>query len=255
MNGQGEGQADHSTWQTESLRLTAFPIPGTPVGEPTWWSALVGKAPDVRTKRPSLSLFQDEGEFQELKLVLTAQPSRIDWHLLLPEQRRLDLVLQTVGPFQGSLKTFAPLMKEWLKLSPPLGRLAFGAVLLQTVADRVDGYRQLAKYLPAVTIDPEHSADFSYQINRPRNSNSGVAGLTINRLSKWAVALHGITLLSVKPQPAEVLTRAEAFAVRLEFDINTPAEFARELPQEKLAEVFDEEMALGSEIAEGGDIP
>ena len=250
---EGTGQAA-TNWQAESLRVTAFPVPGTPIGESTWWADLVGKPPEVRSNRPSHGAFTDEGLFQELKLILSAQPTRIDWYLTLPEQEEAVTSLRTVGPFPESLKIFVPLMKDWLKLGPPLQRLAFGVILFQAAEDKTKGYRQLGRYLPQIAIDPEGSSDFSYQINRPRDSGTQVGGLRINRLSKWSVALRGAARLTFSPQAVQAFSLGEVFAVRLELDISTAADFDHELPREKLSGIFEELVQFGSEIAEKGDI-
>jgi hypothetical protein len=247
------GRAE-SNWQAESLRVTAFPVPGTPIKEPTWWSDLVGKPPEVRSKRLSQGTFQDEGLIQELKLTLSAQPSRIDWYLTLPEPGEASTALRAVGPLHESLKTFVPLMKSWLKVVVPPQRLAFGAALFQPVEDKISGYVQLRRYLPGIAIDPERSSDFSYQINRPRDSRTEIPGLRINRLSRWSVALRGGTQLRLSPHGVQAFSLGESLAVRLEIDINTPAEFNGELPRERLCDIFDELVLFGCEIAEKGDI-
>ncbi|MDP3063830.1 MAG: hypothetical protein Q8O40_11575 [Chloroflexota bacterium] len=45
------------------------------------------------------------------------------------------------------------------------------------------------------------------------------------------------------------------YACRLELDINTPGDYADEIPREGLGKVFEELVTFGVEIAKRGDIP
>ncbi len=103
-------------------------------------------------------------------------------------------------------------------------------------------------------LDPT-SSDFSYQINRPRISGSGIPDLKINRLSKWSVASWRLEEWSLGPQTTvKTLEGQEAFSCRLELDINTAADFSGEITSQSLASIFAEQINLGAEIAEHGDI-
>ena len=134
-------------------------------------------------------------------------------------------------------------------------RLAFGAVLLQPIKSHQDAYKQLGHYLPSITLDPEGSSDFLYQINRRRDSTTGVAGLKINRLSKWAMVNFMTMRFSSSPELMlyHPSTATTSF-VQLELDINTVPDFQGELEREQLPSVFSELVQLGCEIASQGDI-
>lgn len=243
-----------ASWQVESLRLTAFPVTGTAIPRPSWWADLVGKPPDVRSERPSQLAYQDEGLFQERKLALAVQPSRIDWYLTLPDQAEPSAELPSVGSFPDSIQIFRPLLERWVTLCPPLQRLAFGTILLQSALDRIAANKLLSKYLPMVRLDPEHSSDFSYRINRPRVSRADIAGLKINRLSRWSAVLHATRQLDFSGKAVQTFSAGELHAVHLELDINTPGDFQGELPRERLPEILDELISLGLEIAAKGEI-
>jgi len=149
------------------------------------------------------------------------------------------------------------MVSQWFSLPscPPLRRFAFGAVLFQFVEDREDGYRQISAYLPAVKLDAKGSSDFSYQINRPRDSRSGVPGLQVNRLCRWSVAQLMHAQVSLSDAGVQKTELGSHFACRLEMDINTSAEFRGELSPEQSKIVFGELLELGAEIAQQGDIP
>jgi hypothetical protein len=247
-----------TAWQVQVLRLTAFPSPSARVVEPTWWTDLVGEPPETRISRPRIGGHQEEGPFRGGRLLLTVQPNRIDWRFTaVDEEEREVETIPIIGSLPESVGIFLPLMRRWFELETclPAQRLAFGAILLQPVEDRSAGYRQISLYLPCVELDPEGSSDFSYQINRPRDSGSGITDLRINRLSKWSVAARARAQLSIGSAAVRYSRSQEDFSCRLELDINTAADFQEELTCEQLPQVFEELVDLGQEIAREGDIP
>ena len=140
-------------WQVERLRVTAFPSPAAQVQEPTWWSDLVGEPPETHTVRPRQGGMQEEGAFATGRLILRIEPTRIDWLLTaMSEQKSSGEDSPTLGPFPDILRTFQELMGRWLAMEtcPSMTRLAFGAVLLQPVANHPNAYNLLEHYLPSV---------------------------------------------------------------------------------------------------------
>jgi len=247
-----------TAWQVETLRLTAFPGPAVQVAEPTWWIDLVREPPETKISRPRMGGFQEEGPFKGGKLLLRVQPSRIDWLFTTVEDQEREIEsFPTIGPFPESLDTFLPLMCRWFEFEtcPSVQRLAFGAILLQPVKNKQAGYRQISPYLPSVQLDPEGSSDFSYRINRPRDTSSGITGLKINRLSNWSVATWRRAELSVGQTWMGYFQAQEHYACRLELDINTAPYFQGELHREQLPLIFQELVDLGKKIATEGDIP
>jgi hypothetical protein len=256
-----------SVWETQVLRLTAFPGPGFTAGDPSWWADLVGQPPESRLAQPRKGLYSTEGPFENGKLSLTIQFNRIDWLLTAAEQPATEAAaLSTLGAFPDSLDGFLKLMLRWLEAesAPELLRLAFGAVLLQLVENREEGYRRIATYLPSVGLDPEGSSDFLYRINRPRTS-AEVAGLRVNRLSTWWVGLLRSRMLAIEPssQSAVLLPGTDNYACRLELDINTAPGLdiktapglEHKLPRNQLSRLLQELVDVAKEIAEVGDIP
>lgn len=202
----------------------------------------------------------EEGKFKEGKLVLRVELGRIDWLFTKARDREPNFEeMSTVGSFPESLDKFAELMPHWFEIEtcPSIQRLAFGAILLNPVESRQAGYRQISEYLPNVKLDSEDSSDFLYQINRPRDSNSGIADLRINRLSKWSVATQTWMESRLSPKSASVsrFSGPQIFACRLELDINTMPDFKGELTQKQLPPIFQELVKLGKEIVQKGDIP
>ena len=219
---------------------------------------MTGRDPEARQERPHEMAVLEAGLFEPGWLTLEISPTRIDWrYMVKPTEGLPSSGLKVFGLFRETRKPFLRLMKRWLKTSPPLSRLAFGAKLLMPVADRQEGYRALDPLLPAVQIDPEGMRDFQYHVNRRRLSGSGIDALEINRLSVWSVVLASGLSLQVSPSASRVVEISEATACRLELDINTAPEFTgklkRKLKKSMFPKLFQELVNLGVEISEHGD--
>jgi hypothetical protein len=243
-------------WQVNTLRMTAFPSPAARVTGPTWWMDLMDEQPEKRISQPRRGEQREEGPLAKGKLALGVGLIRIDWVYTVADDPKFEVGgIPTIGTFPEALETFQSLMHRWFALEtcPPIQRLAFGAILWQPVENRQTGYRQLAPYLPAVTL--EGSSDFVYQINRPRASSTGVAGLSINRLSKWTVMALGRAEFAIGAPAVAYMAQPLSFACQVELDINTVPEFQEEFTREQLPQIFAELVDLGCEIASRGDIP
>jgi len=260
MSSEAMASSSLNAWQVENLRLTAF-LPTEAKVEPAkWWTDLVGYPPETVVSHPKVGRYREEGLYEGRKLSLQVQPGRVDW-LLGPAVEPSEETGEgfetkpSAGPFLETLSSFVKLASGWFQLSPHVTRLAFGAVLFFPVADRRAGYVQLGKYLHSLTLDPEAS-DFSYQINRSRDSTIGIPGLRINRLTTWSVLLFRRFSLSLGKTAIKAgeYTTLES-ACRLELDINTAPEYSGVLPIELLPNLFQELVELGKEIAEKGDVP
>lgn len=213
----------------------------------------MGEEPDSRTEKPKEATVTEEGVFQDAKLALVTAPNRCD--LVLQPGEILSVgepQLPVIGVANEVMSPFVELGKRLLNLEtfPAITRVAFGSVLLLPVSDRVKGYEQLNPYLP-FKLDATNSSDFSYRINRPRDSRSGVASLRINRLCKWStLAFRSGEFMAAGP---EVVTRENetVYACRVELDINTDPGFSGDIPKDILDELVD----LAREICEKGDKP
>src|ERR1022692_3692633 len=177
-------------WDAESLRMTAFlaqPLPAP--GLDGLWQALLQEAPELVTASPRAGTKQLEGPLKLGRLMMLEQPSRVD--LLRTAQNAIQAALaadeaMAIGPLSETVADFSPMAAKWLSaLGAPVTRLALGAVLSGKAAEnRSVAYHELQQYLPSVRLDPESSSEFSYQINRPRQSRVS-PGLSLNRIMKW----------------------------------------------------------------------
>ena len=247
-------------WEVESLRATAFhQVGGSPHNIDQLWNLVMHRRPDQIVSRPGEGLQVAEGSFggSDKQLQCTIRPERVDWVLqaapLPPNQPREGLA--TAGSLEGVLIPFRDLSVEWLKRSPAVTRLAFGAVLLAEVDDLRDANVMLDTLLPAVNLDPENASDFLYRVNRRRLMASS-PGMSANRISTWSVAQSGtVGFVIAGNSPPQITSSAGRFSCRLDLDVNTVDMFPSPLGGAQAAELFNELVALGKEITEKGDIP
>ncbi len=247
-------------WLAESLRCTTFVTPASVVDPKDWWVRLTGEEAESTTSKPRTAEHRQEGPFGTGRLTLALDPMRIDWlHAGHIEERPGGYPV--LGGFEDAISSFLELVKRWFALPsfPAVQRLALGAVLLQPVPSRGDGYRRLADYLPAVQIDAEGSSDFLYQINRPRRSSAQPEQI-LNRISRWSVGSYKQLRIPVVLQPVPqvipgLLAGAEFSACRLEMDLSTSQNQVGELNHEKVPSVYNELVELAKDIAKNGDQP
>lgn len=256
---QSEAEVQHSPanqWLAETLRVTAFPAPDAQVNPSGWWKHVVGQDPETEVQRQRVGELVQDGIVGSAKVALRVRPDRIDWIMAPIDPAQPPENFLTVGPFEESAKQFRALIDSWAPLSPAVSRIAFGTTAFLPAPDHTSGYKTLATYLPFVQVDPG-SSDFSYQINRPRESKAGIEGLSINRLSKWSVAKMMMHAFSMDPQQGMRLVRApfEVFACRVEIDINTSASYKGVLSPDQTLTVLNELEVLAKEILRDGDCP
>jgi hypothetical protein len=244
-------------WEVETLRASNFLASNANVNAEKWWQSVVGAEPETEVVKSKVGEKVQQGPFGDTaQLTLRLQPTRIDWLLSPTVQEQRTAGISSVGRFDEICPRFVELVDRWFSLSPPLSRIAFGAIVMFPVVDLVQGYRQLQEYLPVLKIDPEGSSDLLYRINRKRDSQSGIKDLKINRLISWVVASIEYRALEVFPgHTAVAAPSAQTFACRVEMDVNTGAEFSGQFSPVQSPVVFKELVQLGYEIVEKGDVP
>ncbi len=243
-----------SVWRAEILRLSVFFRP--PIEpDPNLWQSVVGEPPEATNIQAKLKLRQDEGQYKDGRLILTAVPARTDWVFISAfDTDAREPLFDRLQTYSSALETFTELANRWFAVCPSPIRIAFGAVLDIPEPSRQAGYAELKSFLHAVQIDADHSSDLLYQINRRRESNQ-IPGLLINRLSKWSVALSKINQVELGPASVQyVILGDERYFARLELDINTAQEHNEPFSREQLLPLFSELTGLATEVADKGDI-
>jgi hypothetical protein len=254
MSSEGTTLPDPREWRAQYLRMIAFPVQWHLGAEQSWWSMLTGGQPETSVRKPQKR--EDSGPFEDVALSLEIDPFRVQWTVTSRiNTENLPEGFPTLGSVFDRRDWFVQLMERWLAQCPPIKRLAFASNLLQLVDTKDEAYRRLNRYLHGVEVDTDTS-DFTYRVNRQRDSHTGIAGLRINRLCTWAAAKlsFGVRATSVSGETRNVPIQDEQNACLLDLDINTIPDFPGEaLPHDSLNRIFAELVGIGLHAAEQGD--
>ena len=239
-------------WEVYSLRATLFYPDGFDRVVRESWRTVAGEEPEEESSQPragtAVAAGTVDGGWLQIRTELSPREDLL-WFSERPHSVTAKTL--TFGRLDEILPRFRVLFGRWLETNEsPVSRLAFGAVLLQTVDTDKEGYARLQDYLPDVRIDPDGSKGLLYQINRPRES-AVLAGTELNRLSKWSVSLF--QLMKLEGEALVPATR-ERFC-RVELDLSTPPEREEPLETGLLMDLIDELMDLAREVSIEGDLP
>lgn len=240
-------------WQPSLFRCTAFFKQADVLHSNTWWKDIFGTEAESQNRNQRSLEYLDESTFSDYKISLSVNPARMDLRMSVPTEFNNQLQFITLGSFQDNHNIFNEVIAKWLRLPnlPAISRFAYGLILLKPVQRLDQGYEFLQPLLHEVNLDIGNSSDFLYQINRPKDSETGIPNLRINRLSKWAVLRVNAALMSSStPVVVEV---PDSFAAHLELDINTTKESVDTLPSDKLSKVYSELVDFAIDIAQNGD--
>lgn len=255
------GESMRPSWQVESLRFTLFPQPSPEFPLLSWWNNLFDQPPQTENRDRRTSTSQLLGVTENRQVFLGSTPIRIDFVISAasnqvgePSIGGGDFML--IGDYTSVQSSFLPLVHKLLNADgfPQIYRLAYGAALLIPVEKRLEGYKLLQGFLQTVKVDPDHTSDFLYQINRPvqLQAKSGTA-LSINRLSKWSVVLNNTAFLDFQKERNFSVTVPGKHALRLELDINTVLTEESFLNKDNIPFIIDELFKEATEIAKNGD--
>ena len=253
MKGDTPADSLTSAWSTDSLRLTAF-YPKPLENPESIWQRITGIEPEEIRNQPRLKTFNEEGAWEQAKLVTASSDLRADFLYTTPAQQDEQETLLSIGTLDQARKRFQKVVETWLSLDHQAQRLAVGVVLFQPTTDRVSGYNLMSEYLPSVKIDAEGSRDFMYRINRPRQLSLGDRDVEVNRLTAWG-ALIRQSVFMFPLQSGVKKTSSPLHAVRVEMDINTAAEYEGTFGTEESRRIIEKLFDYADEIARTGDRP
>lgn len=195
-------------WLTESIR---FSLLGVPEGAKVSWHSIMGKDAESMTNRPAQQLVIEEGPCDNGRLVVTAQPGRID--ITLTAMPTDPINHPSLGSFDEVSSVFERRLAS-IKM-PIAARLAFGSVL-NTFPGSTEKSKALFKTLvPEFSVDPEIT-DITLQFNRAKKLPK-VSGIVLNRLTKWSQ----LAVQTIQYQNNQALTHASTPLIQLELDFNS----------------------------------
>jgi hypothetical protein len=239
-------------WLAEVLRVSVFAMPGTPL-TPKSWEEVFGARPDQQMRQPGMPSVEG-GAKDGARWQITHHLNRVDIIVSPEAPTNPPSNIVNVGEFEARL---SPLLSMAAKVFDPtvaIQRIAVGATLLNQFDSIRDGLRRFQTIVPQVHRLPENSTDILYQINVPVVINDPIAELLVNRLVKWQVT--NIHVLGIQPGPAmfsQLTTTAVRPVLRLELDINTPAERPIALPTDKLEALLGKLGEIAKKLAKTGE--
>ena len=240
-------------WEAEVLRFSAFPPPSVAFEIAPLWERLMGTPPEEVQERPQQGLRNEFSAFGEQHLFLTQQLGRFDIIFgVTPDKAAASNDMVSLGPCERAASSHLGVVKKWLKIAPSLGRVAYAPILLCRVATQEAGYEILQKLLPKLPIEPTHSRNLLWQINRPVRS-AVIEDLTINRLARWS--LFRRETVQVIPERTGMISGlgVASFAVRLELDIYTEPFIP--IPAESSELLYNEISEHAAQLIKHGDVP
>lgn len=240
-------------WYVEHLRFSAFhmePADPKPVES---WARIVGDEPeDIRIKGTGGErIVTQRGPLVGAKMQSDVRRDRTDWRLHVDPPESGKGV--SAGIYRNLEGAFLEKINNWLKIEQPkIVRLGYGGVLRLEARSRLEALMVLNDLLPKVELDVENTWDFEYAINRRRRSKT-LGGMSINRLSRWALAqvIRGTIEVPSDGSQPRIMTDT-SYACQLTLDVNTIPE--NRDPLDNIDELAAELFAWGTEIATRGDI-
>ena len=279
MNLEALNKAKSEGWVIDHLRFTIFPSGPSPSPEDmsSWWEiANPGEEYQnrVEQKLPNGGLVISlEGPWA-VNLELSTDIPQPNFRIVMRlapspkgdiKAERIDLLLlpslpppEEDFPRPPTLKDlslisdFEKRMGEFLNEAPPAQRLAFGGVLLREGDSPQGVLRFLQEKLKTVRIDPEHTKDFVYRVNRPSNLFLHNWKIQINRIHEWSLSLFSTLVTSGPPSFTQSHEYVTPFA-RLLLDINTDATYAGTFERNEAKQVLRKLFAEGLNILAEGD--
>lgn len=240
-------------WEACRSRVTIFPIEGYAY-DPKWFEFITGAPPEKEVTRRDQQLRQATGPFEDGLLELTAQADRVHFKYLPHESP--EVVVATLGAPSAVAGTLTGHVVRLLGQPTPVSvrRVAVGIVAVVRVHAPQEAYQHLAHLLPSVQLDVGNTADFLYQINRPRQLRFDGLTIKVNRLARWSAATF--VRLSITTRPALPVKTAQhseqETVVQSEIDVSSDGDREEPLPTSVCAQLIDDfrELALRT-LAEG----
>lgn len=243
-----------AAWKLETFRITFFPAPEATLDGRKWWQESIGTIADlVEEKRDQLSIL---GEFRNGLLSQKSNTERTDWHYnkAISESATFEDDVAFVAAIEPLIRGT---MEAIAEKSPPVLRIAFGAVLIRHTDNIEESYKILSKFT-GLNLEASQCSEFVCRLNRWKSSDL-IPELRVNQLRDISAFIRqqvqfragtGSTGSRVILDPKNLST-----GCRLLLDINTDAERSEPLPTSQIPELFRELIELAVQISEQERLP
>jgi len=239
------GEEPKAVWSVQSMRVTAFVSPDYRSTRGVY-TTFTHEQPLQVTEKPAEHAIVEVGKLEDPRVAVTHTLERLQCDIRADANEPFGVLKQDP---QSSMEELHRLCARWFASPerPRVLRLAFGAVVVSPQDTPTACNTFLSRALPNIkNLDPEHSTDLLYRINRPRPVE-GDPTLRINRIGTWMAAQWDFA--SFGPNVGSV--HARQYAATLEVDISTPAD--SEIATGNLADLFEKLQRAGQDLIENGD--
>ena len=241
-------------WRTAQSRITTFHANESIMDDwSEWWRQTFDQEPARTETRPHEQIHSVTGPVDHGIMIVTARPGRTDFLLQPNNELGTDIAPShaSISFWQIASSVTTP-TRAWIQSQKQLYRLALGAVLLSPGPDLETAYLKLSALLPKVDLTGITEPDFTYRVNRPRDSVAR-PGIPINRVTTWGIAQGQNVAFTPGVQSPQ--TSPIQYAAHLELDINTRTSPDQVFDPATSSALLDELLQLGHEIATTGDQP
>jgi hypothetical protein len=243
-----EGRSD---WQTESVRLTVFAMPGATITPPPWAQVFDGE-PDEVIRQGGMHM--ESGNAHGSRWMIAAQANRFDINATPQTPLAPPREVIYIGELRTSLERLASIAGRVLLQDGAIQRVAIGAVLSFPVDNLEAGIHALQGIIGLLRDIPPNSTEVLLNLNVPLLLTEPI-DIHVNRLSKWQVATVQLISLGQGPQGILQMTAAHRPYVRLELDVNTTPERVTALPAGQIQALIQRLSNLVTDISQTGEFP
>ena len=247
-------------WSAQQLRATIFHAPGDiGSGIHEFWTKAFGTMPQQDETRNLEGVRMVGGQVGDRQWVVNIRPERVDIILQpanIPPPGSGDVWNRFEKPYRQVAQELNEPNRLVVDMVPSIHRLAVGALFLAPAPGLSETYAKLGIALPNLRLDGLDAPDFSFRINRRRQSQRS-PGLWVNRLATWSIAQgQAVSFGLVGSGGASAAGSEIQLAASLQLDINTAqVGTGRRMPTDKAKDILAELVEMATEIAEKGDVP
>lgn len=238
-------------WQTEAIRASCITKLPVEPGAEELWKEIFGLPPEETASRSSQTLRTANGSIGNGRLEMRVRFNRIDW-IMTPEEPPIGKI-PSLGPAKEAHLFLTEAILRWLKsgTTPSVVRLAFCPAYFITTESVEESSNMLQDFL----AQPSKIFESAQDILVRRNYQTKLRTLpetSLNRIS--TISTVAVQIISAS-QDSTTPSFEDRSLLKIEIDINTAANRAQEIPEDKIAPTFSELIAVASEILENGHHP
>lgn len=216
--------AEKNLWQCLQIRVTTFHSNLRADLNAAAIAPLMGIEPDSIEVKPNELRRFEVATLGPGQLTFTSAANRVDWVWRIVEEVEQSSI--ALGAPSDVVKQFLPPLEAWIAREQGVVRIAVGGLFVIPVENRTKGYEILDSLISELSLDPERTSEFLYQINRPSDENFDGDIVNFNNLEKWScrqIMKGTMSFTAGSPLPVRQDSVVVSTSASCELDINTDA--------------------------------